>query len=401
MSETKKVWNAEGKNLYLSHPSEEFEELENAIYKVGIDGFGRFFLTKVNDSFDFPYKIYGLESELIDRVIRTFNNTTSNLGILLNGLKGTGKTVSSKIIANNLNQPIILVTFEKDGIVGFLNSISQNVTIFVDEYEKIFGDSSSLLTIMDGAMNSEFRRVFLLTTNKLYVDDNLIQRPGRIRYLKKFENLSPQIVEEIIDDILINKTNKSECISFISNLETITVDIVKAVIEECNIHNETPSKFENIFNVKKLKGKYNVLLKDTDGSLSKIAESVVIHPHPNYNDNYLGYNFSIDNKTIGNITRVINWTTIEVSPFKNGRNKSVGFDNPIIIKIEDADIVNYAYSYGDYNYPSVSNRTKTLSRFAENVIQAIDKCYEEEELEEDIASELIDFVNDESESSGG
>ena len=198
MADVKKVWNAEGKRLYLSHPSQEFEKLDNAIYTVGIDDFGRFYLVKNSDGFTFNYKLYGLESDLINRIIKTYEATSGNLGVLLNGLKGTGKTVSSKVIATNLNQPIILVDSHIKGIHTFLNSISQNITIFIDEYEKVFGDSSAMLTIMDGALNSEFRRVFLLTTNELYVEKNLIQRPGRIRYLKKFEDLKPAVVEEIV-----------------------------------------------------------------------------------------------------------------------------------------------------------------------------------------------------------
>jgi len=391
MSETKRVWNAEGNRLYLSHPSTEFETLENAIYSVGIDQFDRFFLTKVNDKFEFPYKIYGLERDLINRVVKTYNTTKGiNLGVLLNGLKGTGKTVSSKIMANELGQPIILVGLAKNGVEQFLNSISQDITIFVDEYEKIFGDSSNLLTIMDGAMNSEFRRVFLLTTNKLYVDENLIQRPGRIRYLKKFNNLLPQVVEEIVDDILINKDYKSECINFISNLETITVDIVKAIISECNIHNEAPSAFESVFNVKKLKGKYNLSLKEKDGTLTKIAESVNIHPHPNYNDDYVGYSFRIDDSTIGSISRVINWTTIEIEPYKNEKGQGIGFDDKIILKIEDADIVNYSYAYGDYG---VEKPSKSISKFAKSIIDAVENDDEDEITD-------IKFQSDGEESAG-
>ena len=151
MAEVKKVWNSEGNRLFLGYPSQEFEVLENAIYNVGLDDYGRFFLVKNSDKFSFNYKLYGLETELVERVIKTYTSTSNgNLGILLNGLKGTGKTVSSKIIANRLNQPIILVDNNIKGIHKFLNSIPQNITIFIDEYEKIFGDSSVMLTIMDG-----------------------------------------------------------------------------------------------------------------------------------------------------------------------------------------------------------------------------------------------------------
>ena len=384
MADVKKVWNAEGKRLYLSHPSQEFEKLDNAIYTVGIDDFGRFFLVKNSDGFTFNYKLYGLESDLINRIIKTYEATSGNLGVLLNGLKGTGKTVSSKVIATNLNQPIILVDSHIKGIHTFLNSISQNITIFIDEYEKVFGDSSAMLTIMDGALNSEFRRVFLLTTNELYVEKNLIQRPGRIRYLKKFEDLKPAIVEEIVDDVLVHTQFKKECINFISNLETITVDIVKAIINEVNIHEEGPSAFESIFNVKKLKGKYNISMKDDDGQLVELASSVGVYPRPMFTESHDDYRFEIDNQSIGIIRRVINFSTIEVEPFDGEKGEKLGFTEPIIVKVEDADIINYAYAYDGYGSSMVPKPKKGVSKFAKNII---DKIHDDREEGDEIMSE--------------
>jgi len=382
MSDVKKVWNEEGNRLYSSYPSKEFDTLENAIYNVGQDEYGRFYLTKNSDKFDFDYKVYGLETGLVNRVIKTYLATKhGNLGVLLNGLKGTGKTVSSKIIANSLNQPIILVDSHIKGIHVFLNNISQNITIFIDEYEKVFGESSAMLTIMDGALNSDHRRVFLLTTNELYVDKNLIQRPGRIRYFKKFEDLKPSIVEEIVDDCLVHKEFKTECINFVSNLETITVDIVKAIISEINIHEEGPSAFESIFNVKKLKGRYNVEIKGENNELSPLAKSIHIHPRPTFNDGHVGYNFQVDNNAIGTISRVIDWTTIEVSPFTDGKGKNLGFDEPIILKITDADIINYSYAY-DYGN-SVVKPVKTVSKLAEKIMDAIENRDEDEDMGEE------------------
>lgn len=385
MAEVKKVWNSEGNRLFLGYPSQEFEVLENAIYNVGLDDYGRFFLVKNSDKFSFNYKLYGLETELVERVIKTYTSTSNgNLGILLNGLKGTGKTVSSKIIANRLNQPIILVDNNIKGIHKFLNSIPQNITIFIDEYEKIFGDSSVMLTIMDGALNSDFRRVFLLTTNELYVDRNLIQRPGRIRYLKKFEDLKPSVVEEIINDCLEYDEYRQECINFISNLETITVDIVKAILSEVNIHNEGPLAFESIFNVKKLKGKYNVLLREEDGTLSQVAKSVNIYPRPMFNEEKVGYRFEVNGETIGMVSRVVNFNTIEVSPLTDDKGKALGFEAPVLIKVEDADIVNYSFAYDGYGSEMITkpNSNVKSSNFLEKVVESIDE-YENSEDEED------------------
>ena len=379
MSEVKKVWSANGKSLYLSHPSEEFDELENAVYTIGIDPLERLYLSKVNDEFTFDYKLYGLESKFIERVLKTYSHTNGNLGILLNGLKGTGKTVTAKQIANKLNQPTILVDTPFKGLPTFLNSISQNITIFIDEYEKQYRDSSSMLTIMDGALNSEFRRVFLLTTNELYVERNMIERPSRVRYLKKFDNLSPDIVEEIVDDCLVHKQFKKDCISFISTIETITVDTVKAVLSEVNIHCEAPSNFADVFNIKKIGGRYILKLKEKDGTLSEIANGVAISPRPTFSEDNVGYRFNIDGDSIGYISRIVNWTTIEIEPLENDKGQPIGFKEPIVLTVEDADAINYTYAYSDS--PNAIKPKNEISNFAKSIIKAIETAEEEDEEE--------------------
>jgi hypothetical protein len=257
-----------------------------------------------------------------------------------------------------------------------------------------------MLTIMDGALNSEFRRVFLLTTNELYVEKNLIQRPGRIRYLKKFEDLKPAIVEEIVDDVLVHTQFKKECINFISNLETITVDIVKAIINEVNIHEEGPSAFESIFNVKKLKGKYNISMKDDDGQLVELASSVSVYPRPMFTEGHVGYRFEINNQSIGIVRRVINFSTIEIEPFDGEKGEKLGFTEPIIVKVEDADIINYAYAYDGYGSSMVSKPKKGMTIFAKNIIDKInddresnDELYDDESCVSEPSSESIGGIS--------
>jgi len=230
---------------------------------------GELYLEKTGDKFLFPYKIYGKESSFIDRVKKTYDNTIGNLGCLLNGVKGTGKTVTAKLISNELNLPVIIVQNNfGSAFNSFINSIDYDVVVFIDEYEKIYSNNNSndgsdsdrgdILTLMDGVMTSKYRKIFLLTTNELYVNKNLLQRPGRIRYLKLFDDLSLDVITEVVDDLLKYPEFKEDTIRFISMLETITIDIVKAVVEEVNIHHESPEMFKDVFNTKTLDKRYSI-----------------------------------------------------------------------------------------------------------------------------------------------
>lgn len=274
-------WVQSANNYFIREVSQNVEKLKPAVYKLEQDPrSGELYLSQVLDKYEFPYKIYGIETKFINRVKKTYDNTTGNLGILLNGVKGTGKTVTSKQICNELGLPVIIIYQRYDGIPNFINDIQQNVIIFVDEFEKVYTDRDhSVLTIMDGAMDNGFRKVFLLTTNELYINQNMIQRPGRIRYLKTYGDLSVEMITEIVDDKLIYTELRKETIEFISQLETITVDIVKAVVDEVNIHNEDPKLFKDVFNVKVMDSKYNLYeLIPGQATPVEIAKNTRVHP---------------------------------------------------------------------------------------------------------------------------
>lgn len=66
------------------------EGLPKGIYEVKVSMTG-FYLSKIAESFTFDYKLYGLNQKFIDYVLKTYENTTGNLGVLLDGIKGTGK----------------------------------------------------------------------------------------------------------------------------------------------------------------------------------------------------------------------------------------------------------------------------------------------------------------------
>jgi hypothetical protein len=262
----KKTWSNSGNNFFIREVSQNQDKLTPGIYKVEMTPLGELYLAATYSRFNFPYKIYGVESKFINRIVKTYNNTTGNLGILMNGTKGTGKTVTAQLLCNELNLPIIVISNRFDGLPGFINEIQQDVIVFFDEYEKMYSEHDhSILTVMDGVLNNQYRKTFLLTTNKLYISENLLQRPGRVRYFKTFKDLPLETIIEIVNDQLQHQQFKSDTVKFISELETITIDIVKAVISEVNIHEESPYEFKDVFNVKQIDEYHDVIEIFTDG----------------------------------------------------------------------------------------------------------------------------------------
>lgn len=249
------IWLKNGRILkQVENEIQLINNLPKLVYNMNFNpNKNEIFLEEYADEFKFDFKIYGLESKFIEYVMKTFNSTTRNLGMLFNGVKGTGKTVTAKIIANMMGLPIILVNSPYPGLANFIANISCPCVLLFDEFEKNFskeeGDDTMLLSIMDGVFNSPYRRVFILTTNELSINDNFIGRPSRIRYRKSFGNLQPEVVIEYLNDNLNDKSRVKEIIEFIDTLEISTIDILKCIVEEVNIHNCPISEFKHFINV--------------------------------------------------------------------------------------------------------------------------------------------------------
>lgn len=274
----KKVWSFRGSDYQIREASNQLDKLPVGVYEYNFNPMMGPYLTRLQDRFVFPYKVYGIESKFIKQVENTWNNTGSNMGIILNGVKGTGKTVTAEIICNTINLPVIILRNREDSFIGFINEIQQDVIIFIDEYEKVYGESSTLLSLMDGVFNTKHRKMFLLTSNDLYVDRNLIQRPGRVRYIKQFGDLTVDVITEIVDDCLVYKELRDSTIEFISKLSIITVDIVKTIVEEVNIHNQNPLEFTDILNIHKDKDKLYNIYEMIDNEKVEIELCTTLYP---------------------------------------------------------------------------------------------------------------------------
>lgn len=72
-------------------------------------------LQRIADTFEFNFKIYELGcDEMLKTIKKTWESDVfvkgeKNLGVIFNGLKGTGKTLSAKLLCNALDLPVVIV----------------------------------------------------------------------------------------------------------------------------------------------------------------------------------------------------------------------------------------------------------------------------------------------------
>lgn len=310
----KNNWIQSNSEYRIREVSQQTEQLPVGIYKLEEDRYG-LFLTQISDKFSLPEKVYDVQRSFIDRVKTSWVNTKGNMGILLNGTRGTGKTITAEMICNELQMPVIIIPVDYEGFTNLLAEMTQDTIIFIDEYDKIFSrESSTMLTIMDGVLKTDKRLMFLLTTNNSYLNENMYQRPSRIRYIKTFGNLSAEVVKEIVDDQLIHKQWREQTIEFIATLQIITIDLVMSTIQEVNIHNEDPANFRDVFNVTDSNNvSYNIFEVNPDTRAEKIIHShAQINRRLPFDASDVDESIYFDNVYFGHVQEILDTDVIKV-----------------------------------------------------------------------------------------
>jgi hypothetical protein len=252
----------DGRTLHVYGGSIKIDnKLEPGNYKLNYNAKGLCSL-EMMPRFTFPEKIYDIEQDFRNQVLTTFYHGDRNVGVLSEGYKGTGKTMNSKLLCVESELPVIMITERiPSGVdfIGYINALKTDVVIFIDEFEKLFPPNyssstegfhsqESFLTYMDGAMNSEYKKLFILTSNEP-VNDKLYSRPSRVRYYKRYNQMEESVYDMIIKDKLVNKDFEEDLRENLTLFEC-TIDLLTVIIEEINIHNRPYSSFKDYFNHK-------------------------------------------------------------------------------------------------------------------------------------------------------
>lgn len=233
-------------NEIIHTPSDDVESIKkipkgNWLLKFN-EVTGKYYLEGVAD-FKMPDKLYGDVDTMANRYLSTYDNTHNNLGVLLTGVKGTGKTILGKLTAMKSGLPVVMISecFIGEEFKSFLMNIKHRCIIFIDEFEKVFNEVESqntLLSVLDGTFESN--KLFIFTSNnKNSINRNMLNRPGRIHYLKEYDTLSNDVIDEVIVENLNDTKHEEGLIEILNVLGTVTMDMLFSLISEMNMYKET------------------------------------------------------------------------------------------------------------------------------------------------------------------
>ena len=250
------------------------EKLPVGVYNLNFDDDSRcFFLEKLLD-FVLPDKIYGKSSGYARRVVHTFLDRPLSTGVLLSGIKGSGKSLLAKqisVLAKESNIPTIVINrnWKGDSFNAFIQSIESEAVIIFDEFEKTYqghDDQNKILTLLDGVYPT--KKLFLITSNETRnVSDYLINRPGRIYYSFEFKELEKEAIIEYCNDNLNNKSHIDDIIKYTTVYSFFNFDMLHAVVEEMNRYKESMFKVLEVLNIEPEMGQndsYTVTLEMND-----------------------------------------------------------------------------------------------------------------------------------------
>jgi len=270
MTATSIRWNKSGnKNFLLPFSDGLTPVLAAAVYEVGYNQDEGYHLVFKHTNFSMPEKVYNfnnsdVKSDLEEIFLTRFKQGSSNLGVLLLGEKGTGKSLLLKRTANLAllaNLPVIMVenSFPTESLANYLSSIPDECVVMFDEFEKKFnpnGNSdqaqSGLLSFMDGT--STHKKLIVLTANnEQSINPFFINRPSRIRYCINYTELTREFIEQFLQENLLHKEAIETLLNELDLVESVNFDLLNTIVNEINIMypNESIKAILKILNIKR------------------------------------------------------------------------------------------------------------------------------------------------------
>ena len=221
-------------------------------------------------------KTYGVHNRKVEKVLNSFEMSERNLGVILSGDKGIGKSLFAKMLCEEGRKhglPTIIVDACLPGIAHFIESVEQECIVLFDEFDKTFrsnnnnDDQAALLSLFDGTAGG--KKLFVVTCNELYgLNDYIVNRPGRFHYHFRFEYPESDDIREYLHDKLKPEFwDEIDNVIGFSRKISLNYDCLRAIAFELNqgISFSEAANDLNILNINH--EEYNLILKLDNGQI--------------------------------------------------------------------------------------------------------------------------------------
>lgn len=280
------IVNSGNKFVIYGDEVKTFKTLPANTYTVNFDPMTGYSLSIHND-LSVNEKIYGPYIKKVDKVLKTFSITNRNLGIILSGPKGVGKSMFARQLAKRGKEnslPLIIVNNNYPGIEDFISSIHQECIVLFDEFEKNFREDDNnnsqekLLSLFDGI--DDGKKLFVITCNKpRELNEYLLNRPGRFHYHFTITVPTKDEVREYMNDNLVG--DAKQYIDKLVNASfsyRFTYDILRAIAFELNNGYELNETLEDLNISKDNTFRVTAEVSFTNGLVAAFDDPLYIDP---------------------------------------------------------------------------------------------------------------------------
>lgn len=253
-------------------------------------------------------KIYGKTPEKIEKMMESFAHYEKNMGVMLSGPKGIGKSLFIRLSALKFieeGKPVFIIDGPTPGLADYLSKIKQECLIFIDEFEKKFNEEHQnlLLGFLDG-MNTD-KKLIIVSLNELNrINSYMINRPGRFHYHYEFTNPSSEEVFEYLKDNLKEEYHDiiNSIVSF-SQKTSLNYDSLKAIIFEINLGRSLEESLQDLNISRTGSERFELSIKFSDGQEDTVVKNIDLFSNTThireYNKSKInGYTITFDNKDV-------------------------------------------------------------------------------------------------------
>lgn len=237
-----KVVNTGNRYILYDDTLRTYDKIPAGTYVVCFDQFSGFFL-RTKPDMQITEKVYGKHTDKVNKVMASFERFNRNLGIILSGDKGIGKSMFARMLSAECIKrdiPVIVVDSFIPNIASFIESIDQEVMVLFDEFDKTFAKGkndgedpqATMLSLFDGTSNG--KKMFVVTCNFLYsLNDFLVNRPGRFHYHFRFDYPSATEIRTYLQDkIPENMYGQIDAVIAFSRKVNLNYDCLRSIAFE-------------------------------------------------------------------------------------------------------------------------------------------------------------------------